>query len=296
MKKLTNTKNLKLAFLGAVGLLFCGTEATAQVNWSGTTASGANASAVGQTTTASGRTAFSSGYETLASGNESTVFGFRSKATGAQSFSSGHWCTAAGTYSHAMGARAVTGSGGSHAIAMGIDVRANATRSVTIGAGNGNGASNALQNNTAYSLMVGFRSTVPSLYVGPSSGGATTGRVGIGTTNTPTSIGGTSINAYRLYVAGGILTEEVRVRTGWADYVFEEDYSLPTLSEVNEYIEENGHLPNVPSAAQVEEEGIELGDITRIQQEKIEELTLYMIEMQKEIEELKSRLDEKEDK
>jgi hypothetical protein len=135
---------------------------------------------------------------------------------------------------------------------------------------------------------------LPSLFVGPSSGLGTTGRVGIGTTNTPTIIGGEDISEYRLFVAGGILTDEVRVRTGWADYVFADDYKLPTLIEVGAFINENGHLPNVPSAQQVEEEGIEIGEITRIQQEKIEELTLYMIGMQKEIEILKAKLEGQE--
>jgi hypothetical protein len=291
MKKVNITKNAKLLFLGAVALLFSSTEATAQIQFNGTGNPGADASAIGLRTYASGAQAFSSGYYTTASGSQSTVFGYRSVASGYQSFASGHWSSAIGRYSTAIGARAVVGASGSHGVALGIDIRANADRSMTFGAGVGNGAANAIQNNIPYSLMIGFRSTIPSLFVGPSSGAGTTGRVGIGTTNTPTTIGGQNISAYRLFVAGGILTEEVRVRTGWADYVFADDYKLPTLTEVGAFIDENGHLPNVPSAAQVEEEGIEIGEITRIQQEKIEELTLYMIEMQKEIEALKTRLE-----
>ncbi len=291
MKKVNITKNVKLMLLGAATLLFSTTQASAQVQFSGTTNSGSVASAIGFRTSATATQAFSSGYYTTASGRYSTVFGYRSVASGYQSLAAGHWSSATGSYSTAIGARAVTGAGGSHAIALGIDVRANANRSMTFGAGIGNGAANAIQNNIPFSLMVGFNSTVPSLFVGPSSGAGTTGRVGIGTTNTPTIIGGQNISAYRLFVAGGILTEEVRVRTGWADYVFAEDYELPTLTEVGEYIDENGHLPNVPSAEQVEEEGIEIGEITRIQQEKIEELTLYMIEMQKEIEALKAKIE-----
>ena len=114
----------------------------------------------------------------------------------------------------------------------------------------------------------------------------TSGKVGVGTTNFPTSIGGANITNYKLFVKGGILTEEVRVRTGWADYVFEEDYSLKSLAQVESYIKENGHLPNVPSAATVEEEGIEIGDITRVQQEKIEELFLHLIELDKKFEKM----------
>ncbi|MBC8755164.1 hypothetical protein H2O64_10805 [Kordia sp. YSTF-M3] len=107
------------------------------------------------------------------------------------------------------------------------------------------------------------------------------GYINIGTPYAPTIY----INQnYKLFVNGGILAKEVRVRTDWADYVFEKEYELKPLSEVESYINENGHLPNVPSAKTVETEGLNLGDITKIQQEKIEELTLYIIEQNKNIE------------
>ena len=115
-------------------------------------------------------------------------------------------------------------------------------------------------------------------------------KVGINTKNLVNSVGGANTSAYSLYVEGGILTEELRVRTGWADYVFESDYQLPSLTEVETYIAVNGHLPNIPSAEQVAAQGIELGDMARLQQEKIEELTLYVIQQQKEIEELKTQM------
>ncbi|GAA4438705.1 hypothetical protein GCM10023091_19630 [Ravibacter arvi] len=118
------------------------------------------------------------------------------------------------------------------------------------------------------------------------------GQVGVATSNFPSTLGSTNLNSYKLFVKGGILAEEIRVRTGWADYVFEEGYVLKPLSEVELYIKENGHLPNVPSARVVEEEGLELGNIVKIQQEKIEELTLYIIDQEKrfkkEIEDLKA--------
>ena len=113
------------------------------------------------------------------------------------------------------------------------------------------------------------------------------GKVGIGTDNFPTQVGSTSIAQYKLFVEGGILSDEVRVFTGWADYVFYEDYNLFSILQLEEFINQNGHLPNVPSADQVEEEGIDIGEMTRIQQEKIEELTLYIISLQKQIDELK---------
>ncbi len=107
------------------------------------------------------------------------------------------------------------------------------------------------------------------------------GGVGIGVDTFPTHVGGSALTNYKLFVKGGILAEEVRVRTGWADYVFDKNYTLKPLEEVADYIVKNGRLPNVPSATNVEAEGLNIGDIIRIQQEKIEELTLYIIEQNK---------------
>ena len=124
------------------------------------------------------------------------------------------------------------------------------------------------------------------------------GKVGIGfgtLTTFPTMAGGVSVAAYNLFVGGGILTEEVRVnlRNGsslWADYVFNKDYNLKSLPEVEKFIADNGHLPNVPSAKEVKANGIELGEMAKIQQEKIEELTLYLIQQNKELAELKAQV------
>jgi hypothetical protein len=122
------------------------------------------------------------------------------------------------------------------------------------------------------------------------------GKVGIGGNSAtafgsfPTTAGSVNVSAYNLFVKGGILTEELRVSltSSWADYVFAKDYMLKSLPEIEQYILENGHLPNVPSAKQVKEEGINVGEMAKIQQEKIEELTLYLIQQNKEIEELKA--------
>ncbi len=115
------------------------------------------------------------------------------------------------------------------------------------------------------------------------------GKVAIGTPNLPGGFpDGTLIPNYKLFVAGGILTEEVMVRTGWADYVFDPDYQLLSLSQVEQHIKDKGYLPNSPSAADIEENGLTLGENAVYQQEKIEELFLYVIQMQKEIESLKA--------
>jgi len=72
------------------------------------------------------------------------------------------------------------------------------------------------------------------------------------------------------------------------DYVFEEDYDLPTLAEIEAFITANKHLPEVPSAAEMEEEGIVLGDMNMLLLKKIEELTLHTIKQEKMIEEVTS--------
>ncbi len=102
-----------------------------------------------------------------------------------------------------------------------------------------------------------------------------TGNVGIGTADPGT---------YRLAVNGNIHAKEVKVdMTGWADYVFADGYRLPSLEEVKKHIEEKGHLINVPSAKEVEANGIGLGEMDRLLLEKIEELTLYIIQQEKRI-------------
>ncbi|MFL9844173.1 hypothetical protein [Flavobacterium rhizosphaerae] len=111
----------------------------------------------------------------------------------------------------------------------------------------------------------------------------------------PSTVGTTDLSDYQLFVNGGVLATEVRVALNsswaWADYVFAKDYKLPTLTEVEQYIAQNGHLPNVPSAKEVKENGIEVGEMAKIQQEKIEELTLYTIAQNKQLEAQQKQLD-----
>lgn len=105
--------------------------------------------------------------------------------------------------------------------------------------------------------------------------------------------GGVGINTlnpqpgYQLAVNGNIKAKEIKVETNWADFVFEDTYKLPTLKEVEQQIEEKGHLKDIPSAKEVEENGINLGEMNSKLLQKIEELTLYVIQQQKEIELLK---------
>lgn len=107
-------------------------------------------------------------------------------------------------------------------------------------------------------------------------------------------IGTKTSEGYKLAVNGKIRAKEIKVETNWADYVFANDYNLPTLEEVEKHIQEKGHLINIPSAKEVEENGIHLGQISSKLLEKIEELTLYTISQEKEIELQKEKLKQQE--
>jgi hypothetical protein len=101
-------------------------------------------------------------------------------------------------------------------------------------------------------------------------------------------------NPYKMYVEQGILTEKVKVAvagsTHWSDFVFDDNYSLRPLDEVENFISENKHLPEIPSADEVVENGIDVATMDAKLLQKIEELTLYVIQQQKEINMLKSKL------
>jgi len=105
------------------------------------------------------------------------------------------------------------------------------------------------------------------------------GNVGIGTSNP---------GIYKLAVEGIIGAREVKVTTdSWADFVFKPNYNLRPLSEVEQFIKANNHLPEIPSEAEVKENGIGLGEMNAKLLQKVEELTLYLIEQNKEIIEMK---------
>ena len=80
--------------------------------------------------------------------------------------------------------------------------------------------------------------------------------------------------------------------TSFPDYVFAPDYKLPSLEEIEKYVKENSHLPEVPSAKEIEKDGMSLNEMNVILLKKVEELTLYMIEMKKENEEMKNEIKE----
>jgi hypothetical protein len=104
---------------------------------------------------------------------------------------------------------------------------------------------------------------------------------------------GTSAPGVKLAVNGNIKCKLVEVsQQGWSDFVFEEDYELMPIEEVETFIQVNGHLPSVPSADEVMSKGNNLAEMDAILLQKIEELTLYVIELKKENEELRKLIEE----
>lgn len=246
---------------------------------------------------------------------------------------------------------------GAASIAIGKFAWAKATNAVVIGAGMGDAEAKALINNYSGSLMIGFNSNKPTLFVGSSNGLSTTGKIGIGNVTNPLAkvhmladsnedagliletsnktgktaflqiyddkhkivvskdgmritsaddamfldagniklSGKVGVNIdnefagdydYALAVKGGILTSEVFVKEvgEWHDDVFSEEYNLLPLSDLEEYIHANGHLPDLPSEADVLVNGYNLVEMEGVLLKKIEELTLYTIQLQRELE------------
>lgn len=216
---------------------------------------------------------FVSGYSnTIETGaNSSHVLGERSKVGGFASFCLGHRAFAIADNSYSFGKY----------------IKAIANGSMVIGSGYWSHNYNTnLINNIPNSLMIGFNSQIPTLFVGAASGSNTIGTVMIGTTVLPSQAQG---KGYIFAVKGNMIAEKIKVATyiNWADYVFDLNYDLMPLDEVEEYINENSHLPEVPSAKDIEENGYELAEMDATLLKKIEELYLYTLELKKDVEKLK---------
>jgi hypothetical protein len=106
--------------------------------------------------------------------------------------------------------------------------------------------------------------------------------------NGTVGIGTTQINEnYKLFVEGSIRARKIRVDpAAWPDYVFDQQYKLPSLAEVAQFIQQHHHLPDMPPAAEVEKNGLDLGDNQALLLKKIEELTLYIIDLNNKVEKL----------
>lgn len=127
--------------------------------------------------------------------------------------------------------------------------------------------------------------TIMTLHKGTSSGNA---KVSIGQSELPFSTAN-----YKLYVQSGIMSESLKIDNpqDWSDFVFDKSYSLRSLNEVEEFIKTNRHLPDVPSEAEIKAQGYyDQHEINKTLLQKIEELTLYVIEQQKTLNQMEQLL------
>ncbi|WP_345954228.1 hypothetical protein [Mucilaginibacter sp. PAMB04168] len=144
----------------------------------------------------------------------------------------------------------------------------------------GNNPTQLVENTVSANLPSGLTEITP-LNIQPVFITDHDGNIGINTA--------TPDNQFKLSVNGKLRAKEIKVETGWADYVFLPGYRLRSLQEVGDHIKANGHLPEVPSAAEVAKNGIQVGETNALLLKKIEELTLYLIDQNKQLLEQKAR-------
>jgi hypothetical protein len=106
------------------------------------------------------------------------------------------------------------------------------------------------------------------------------------------AIGTTFASGYRLSVEGKIICTELRVNlvANWPDYVFKKDYALMPIEKLGDFIDKNGHLPNIPAASEIEKSGMDVGEMQKKMMEKIEELSLYILQQQEQIRALQDQV------
>lgn len=188
---------------------------------------------------------------------------------------------------------------GSDNIALGQNsLYRNVTGSKNISIGNSSGFSNTGSSNIFLGYNAGYSETGSNkLYVSNTNtatpliyGDFTTKYLAVGEVAAADRAAATS-GGYRLLVKGGMITEKIKVAVAgssdWADYVFSPSYQLMTLEKVESFIKNNKHLPNVPSAEEMSNSGLDVLQTSAKLMEKIEELTLYLIELNKEVKYLK---------
>ena len=226
--------------------------------------------------------------------------------------------TTVGSFNTGIGYKAnFQNTGGSHNVGIGYGALYSTTGSNsntaignfalhnanTTGSNTAIGYESGFNNAGQYNIFIGNRAGYneagsEKLYIANSStntplvyGDFTTKYLAVGEVATADRAAATS-GGYRLLVKGGMITEKIKVAVAgsadWADYVFEPSYKLMSLDKVESFVKENKHLPNVPSAEEMSKNGLDVMQTSAKLMEKIEELTLYMIEMNKEIQALKT--------
>ncbi|MBC7937045.1 MAG: hypothetical protein H7Y86_16980 [Rhizobacter sp.] len=151
--------------------------------------------------------------------------------------------------------------------------------------GSGNAGNVVMDNNE---ILARNNNAASDLFVQHSGGnlilcGNEAGAVGIGVAS-----GANIPTGYLFAVDGKMISEELKVQLSgnWPDYVFKDDYKLKSFDQLRAFIKEKNHLPNIPPAAEVEKNGIEVGDMQKRMVEKIEELTLYILELENRLKKL----------
>lgn len=316
----------KISFLVLILGLFLTINMNAQPHWGTNTPLNLTSSALGDGNNVTGNFSTTLGINNEINGFNSFAFGTLNKANGPHSFALGERNEANNVFSYAFGRRMVNNTPNSFLIGFMKPVfmatSNNAGTGVRVGIATDNPQSR-LDIRLGDRQEIRIQAEVPNTYGGISfkhSDGSENWRIraysnfhggydnilGINSkggegrlwVNAKTTMIGdwfdfdpcTDCDEYKLFVKKGIRTEKIKVDVAsgtWADYVFKSEYDLNSLEYVEKFIARNGHLPNMPSALQVEKEGLDLGNISKIQQEKIEELTLYTIQLQKELNELK---------
>lgn len=220
---------------------------------------GQYSAAFGYNNTASGQSSFSVGRANIASGDYSLAMGDGNKSTGVGSVALGYWTNSSGVYTSTMGMSTV----------------AQSYNSFVIGAYN--------YNPGTYSIN-SWISAEPLFVIGNGSFGATRNAMMV------LKNGNVLINknsqgnaAYKLDVNGIIRANEVVINTTGADFVFEKEYKLMSLELLEQNINKNKHLPGIPSACEMQKNGVSLSELNTSLLQKVEELTLYIIEQNKRI-------------
>lgn len=208
------------------------------------------------------------------------------------------------SYNFAIGPNALfLNTTGSSNFAVGRDaLRSNTTGNNNVGFGTGAGYLNSTgSGNVFIGLEAGYNETSSNkLYIANSNttmpliyGDFNAKYVSIGDVSSAQRNQAKLTGEYNLLVKGGILTEKVKVALAstadWADYVFAEDYKLSPLDKVEAHLKEKKHLPNFPSAEDMVKDGLDVTKTTAKLLEKIEELTLYVIELNKKINALEKK-------
>jgi hypothetical protein len=292
----------------AIGFESLTTNGTGEYN----TATGANAlhnNSFGESNTGNGVSALrsnTSGHYNTATG----VSALRYNTTGVSNTASGYrslYTNTSGGNNTALGYEAdvITGSL-SNSTAIGANAKVTASNTIQLGDQNVVQVIAGTTNSTklvAGGLQVkGGSPGIGKVLVSDAAGNATWQIPGGGSwvvsgSNINYSLGGVSIGTsilpanYKMAVAGKNIAEEivVKLQNTWPDYVFEEDYKLLSLEKLQLFISQHKHLPGIPTATEVKANGVSVGEMNTLLLKKIEELTLHVIELKGEIDQLKSR-------